>query len=73
MCELVDSDFAEVAELRNAIAHFRRQITPRETDRLRRFRDKLRYNRGLYRKEVATSGRPNPGPTMVCTQAAPVA
>ena len=29
MRELVDSDFAEVADLRNAIAHFRRQITPR--------------------------------------------
>lgn len=55
MRELVDSDFGEVSELRNAIVHFRRQITPRETDRLRRFRDKLRYNRGLYAKEVSVT------------------
>jgi hypothetical protein len=46
--ELVDADFVEVSELRNSIMHFRRQITPRETDRLRRFRDKLRYNRELH-------------------------
>ena len=52
MRELVDSDFGEISELRNAIVHFRRQITPRETDRLRRFRDKLRYNRQLYAKEA---------------------
>lgn len=56
MRELVDSDFGEISELRNAIVHFRRQITPRETDRLRRFRDKLRYNRQLYAKEVSTTG-----------------
>lgn len=54
MRELVDSDFGEVSEVRNAIVHFRRQITPRETDRLRRFRDKLRYNRELYAKETST-------------------
>ena len=54
MRELVDSDFGEVAELRNTIIHFRRRITPRETDRLRRFRDKLRYNRELYARELAT-------------------
>ena len=55
MRELVDSDFAEVSELRNAIVHFRRQITPRETDRLRRFRDKLRYNRELYARELSAT------------------
>jgi hypothetical protein len=51
--ELVDADIAEISELRNSIMHFRRQITPRETDRLRRFRDKLRYNRELYAKQTA--------------------
>lgn len=36
-------------DLRNIVFHFRRGITPpRDTDRLRRFRDKLRYNRDLY-------------------------
>ncbi len=55
MREIVDSDFAEVSELRNAIFHFRRQITPRETDRLRRFRDKLRYNRELHAKNLAAN------------------
>jgi hypothetical protein len=55
MRELVDSDIGEVSELRNAIVHFRRQITPRETDRLRRFRDKLRYNRQLYAKEMSAT------------------
>jgi CBS domain-containing protein len=54
MRELVDADIGEVSELRNAIVHFRRQITPRETDRLRRFRDKLRYNRSLYAKELSS-------------------
>jgi hypothetical protein len=58
MRELVDSDFGEISELRNAIVHFRRQITPWETDRLRRFRDKLRYNRELHAKEVSTTGSP---------------
>jgi len=53
MRELVDSDFGEVADLRNAIVQFRRQITPRETDRLRRFRDKLRYDRELYARELS--------------------
>jgi CBS domain-containing protein len=54
--ELIDSDIGEVSELRNAVVHFRRRITPRETDRLRRFRDKLRYNRQLYAKEASLTG-----------------
>ncbi len=58
MRELVDADFAEVSDLRNAIMHFRRQITPRETDRLRRFRDKLRYNRELHAKNLAETDEP---------------
>ena len=48
MRELVDADFADINELRNIVFHFRRGITPNDTDRLRRFRDKLRHNRDLY-------------------------
>lgn len=46
--ELVDADFADINDLRNIVFHFRRGITPKDTDRLRRFRDKLRYDRSLY-------------------------
>ena len=48
MRELVNADFGEVKDLRNIVFHFRRGITPKDTDRLRRFRDRLRYNRELY-------------------------
>ena len=48
--ELVDADFEEVNKLRNVVFHFRRGITPKDTDRLRRFRDRLRYDRELYAK-----------------------
>lgn len=51
MRELVNADFAEVNELRNIVFHFRRGITPKDTDRLRRFRDRLRYDRELYIRE----------------------
>lgn len=51
MRELVDGDFAEINELRNVVFHFRRRITPKDTDRLRRFRDRLRYDRELYGRE----------------------
>lgn len=50
--EVVDADFGEVNELRNIVFHFRRGITPRDTDRLRRFRDGLRYDRELYAKSA---------------------
>ncbi len=46
--ELLNADFEKINELRNIVFHFRRGITPKDTDRLRRFRDKLRYNRDLY-------------------------
>lgn len=49
--ELVDADFGEVNELRNIVFHFRRGITPKDTDRLRRFRDRLRYDRELFARE----------------------
>jgi hypothetical protein len=48
MHELVDADFEDVNKIHNVVFHFRRSITPRDTDRLRRFPDKLRYNRELY-------------------------
>ena len=51
MRELIDSDFAKINDLRNVVFHFRRSISPKDTDRLRRFRDKLRYDRGLYARE----------------------
>ena len=49
--ELVNADFGEVNELRNIVFHFRRGITPKDTDRLRRFRDRLRYDRELYARQ----------------------
>ena len=51
--ELVDNDLSDVNDLRNVVFHFRRAITPRDTDRLRRFREKLRYNIELYHREIA--------------------
>lgn len=49
--ELVNADFGDVNQLRNIVFHFRRGITPKDTDRLRRFRDRLRYDRELYAKQ----------------------
>jgi len=49
--EILNTDFEKINELRNIVFHFRRGITPKDTDRLRRFRDKLRYNRELYAKQ----------------------
>ena len=46
--EMLNMDFEKINDLRNIVFHFRRGITPRDTDRLRRFLDKLRYNRDLY-------------------------
>lgn len=51
MRELVTVDFGEVNDLRNIVFHFRRGVTPKDIDRLRRFRDRLRYNRELYAKQ----------------------
>jgi hypothetical protein len=55
MRELVDVDFNDINELRNIVFHFRRGITPKDTDRLRRFRDKLRYDRELFAKQVKSA------------------
>jgi hypothetical protein len=43
--EVVDEDFKQITDLRNTVFHFKRSITPRDTDRLRRFRDSLRFER----------------------------
>jgi CBS domain-containing protein len=48
--EVVDEDFKQVSDLRNTVFHFRRGVTARDTDRLRRFRDALRYGRDLWRR-----------------------
>lgn len=53
--ELVDNDLSDVNEFRNVVFHFRRAITPRDTDRLRRFREKLRYNLELYHRELEST------------------
>ncbi|QDT14612.1 CBS domain-containing protein [Alienimonas californiensis] len=56
--DLLNMDFEKINDLRNTVFHFRRSITPRDTDRLRRFRDKLRYDRNLYNskdRQLATS------------------
>jgi hypothetical protein len=50
--ELVRNDLEGVNELRNIVFHFRRGITARDTDRLRRFRDKIRYNRELFHSKM---------------------
>lgn len=55
MRELVDADFADVNELRNVVFHFRRSITAKDTDRLRRFRDRLRYDRELFSRQAIAS------------------
>jgi CBS domain-containing protein len=47
MREMVMIDFERINTLRNEVFHFRRRIGPRDTDRLRRFRDRLRYDRDL--------------------------
>jgi len=50
--ELVDADLKRINELRNDVFHFRKQITVRDTDRQRRFREKLRFNRQLHARRV---------------------
>jgi hypothetical protein len=55
MREIVDADFKEVTQLRNTVFHFRRGITPKDTDRLRRFRDGLRYDREVFHRQRAGS------------------
>lgn len=58
--DLLNVDFEKINDLRNTVFHFRRGITPRDTDRLRRFRNKLRYNRDLFNSKpvAAVGGQP---------------
>ena len=58
--EILQFDFNAINELRNAVFHFRRSIGPRDTDRLRRFRDRLRYDRDLLCRQPAGSGETHP-------------
>jgi hypothetical protein len=51
--ELVDTDFSEVNELRDTVFDFRRSITRKDTDRHRRFFDRLRYDRELCTKAMS--------------------
>lgn len=56
--ESVNADLDGVNKIRNVVFHFRRAITPKDTDRLRRFRNKLRYNREMHEKRfAATAGK----------------
>jgi hypothetical protein len=56
--EIVMADFEQVNILRNDVFHFRRKIGPRDTDRLRRFRDKIRYNRSLWHRSRRINDHP---------------
>ncbi len=47
--KLLNLDFEKINDQRKIVFHFHRGITPRDTDRLSSFRDKLRYNRDLYK------------------------
>lgn len=59
--DLLNIDFEKINDLRNIVFHFRRGITPRDTDRLRRFRDKLRYDRDLFTsKQQSPADEPQP-------------
>lgn len=53
--ELIVADLSDVNDIRNVVFHFRRPITVRDTDRLRRFRDKLRRGQRLRRERSPAS------------------
>lgn len=54
--EVAQNDFTQIGELRNVVFHFRRAVNPRDTDRLRRFRDSLRYDlKTLRERETAAT------------------
>jgi CBS domain-containing protein len=57
--EILQLDFARINDLRNTVFHFRRSIGPRDTDRLRRFRDKLRYDRSLRQQDESSEMNDN--------------
>jgi CBS domain-containing protein len=58
--QILQLDFNAINELRDAVFHIRRGIGPRDTDRLHRFRDRLRYDRDLLRRQPAGSGETLP-------------
>jgi hypothetical protein len=56
--DFLQIDFERVNALRNDVFHFRRAIGPRDTDRLRRFRDMLRYDRDMHLQQQAEGNSP---------------
>ena len=52
--EMLMADFERINTLRNEVVHFKRKIGPRDTDRLRRFRDRLRYDRDLTHRRMTS-------------------
>lgn len=54
MREVIDAEFDNINKIRNVVFHFKRAITPSDTDRLRRFRDRLRYDQDMYRDSVTS-------------------
>jgi CBS domain-containing protein len=68
MREIMMADFERINTLRNEVFHFKRKIGPRDTDRLRRFRDRLRYDRTLMSSHssgvsAGDSGEPRQKPS----------
>jgi len=51
--ETVNIDLRDINELRNDVFHFRRQIIPRDTDDLRRHRERLRMRMNAYHRRDA--------------------
>ena len=45
--DLLNMKFEQINDLRNVVFHFRRAITPRDTDKMRRFRDRIRNDHEL--------------------------
>lgn len=63
MREIMMADFERINTLRNEVFHFKRKIGPRDTDRLRRFRDRLRYDRTLIPRQSPGVARGDPRQT----------
>ena len=48
-------DLNRVNDLRNVVFHFRRQVTPRDNDAMRRFRNRLRMRIRMYQRKLHAS------------------
>jgi hypothetical protein len=49
--EILLHEFGRINDLRNAVFHFRRRVVAKDTDLLRRFRNKLRYARERFSQD----------------------